>query len=225
MGSLKSEASAKKVGVHTLSPGMVLTDLLLEGATLENKQIFNILCEQVCPHVTLERPWCDEGMMSKHPACTNLTALPLFEHGVISVTPSPTELQLHCIWSTIPSWVCRQQGMHSGPDSVASIIQLTVKHAAPACRMHAEMLFGVFAARDSCSIPGATRAHGGGTQVSLHLHQVPHHPSGSGQVHVSPHQSHQVLQQARQVAMQLMLGVTVACNRQALWNPLNCCTD
>ena len=52
MGSLKAEASAKKVGVHTLSPGMVLTDLLLEGATLENKQIFNILCEQVCLHVT-----------------------------------------------------------------------------------------------------------------------------------------------------------------------------
>ena len=47
MGSLKAEASSKTVGVHTLSPGMVLTDLLLEGATLENKQIFNILCEQV----------------------------------------------------------------------------------------------------------------------------------------------------------------------------------
>lgn len=47
MGSLKAEASSKTVGVHTLSPGMVLTNLLLEGATLENKQIFNILCEQV----------------------------------------------------------------------------------------------------------------------------------------------------------------------------------
>ena len=47
MGSLKAEASSKTVGVHTLSPGMVLTDLLLEGATQENKQIFNILCEQV----------------------------------------------------------------------------------------------------------------------------------------------------------------------------------
>ena len=47
MGSLKAEASNKTVGVHTLSPGMVLTKLLLEGATLENKQIFNILCEQV----------------------------------------------------------------------------------------------------------------------------------------------------------------------------------
>ncbi len=47
MGSLKAEPSSKTVGVHTLSPGMVLTDLLLEGATQENKQIFNILCEQV----------------------------------------------------------------------------------------------------------------------------------------------------------------------------------
>lgn len=35
-----------QVGVHALSPGMVLTDLLLEGATPANKQIFNVLCEQ-----------------------------------------------------------------------------------------------------------------------------------------------------------------------------------
>lgn len=33
------------VGVHNLSPGMVLTELLLEGATPANKQAFNILCE------------------------------------------------------------------------------------------------------------------------------------------------------------------------------------
>ena len=34
-----------KVGIHNISPGMVLTDLLLEGATLENKRAFDILCE------------------------------------------------------------------------------------------------------------------------------------------------------------------------------------
>lgn len=34
------------VGVHTIQPGMVLTKLLLEGATVRNKQFFNILCEQ-----------------------------------------------------------------------------------------------------------------------------------------------------------------------------------
>jgi len=28
-----------------LSPGMMLTELLLEGATVANKQAFNILCE------------------------------------------------------------------------------------------------------------------------------------------------------------------------------------
>eukprot|EP00891_Asterochloris_glomerata_P001477 jgi/Astpho2/1477/Aster-05363 len=46
--SLKAEAGAltSPVGIHTLSPGMVLTDLLLDGATYANKQIFNILCEQ-----------------------------------------------------------------------------------------------------------------------------------------------------------------------------------
>jgi len=37
---------AASVRLHNLSPGMVLTDLLLEGATLENKLAFNILCEQ-----------------------------------------------------------------------------------------------------------------------------------------------------------------------------------
>lgn len=49
MGSLTHEVSElpNPVGVHTLSPGMVLTDLLLDGATHQNKQIFNILCEQV----------------------------------------------------------------------------------------------------------------------------------------------------------------------------------
>ena len=55
MGSLKAETSSKTVQVHTLSPGMVLTDLLLEGATTANKQIFNILCEQVsccCMHLS-----------------------------------------------------------------------------------------------------------------------------------------------------------------------------
>lgn len=44
--SLQAELSKKeKASIHTLSPGMVLTDLLLEGATEQNKQVFNILCE------------------------------------------------------------------------------------------------------------------------------------------------------------------------------------
>ncbi|KAK9861307.1 hypothetical protein WJX84_010189 [Apatococcus fuscideae] len=34
------------VGIHTISPGMVLTNLLLEGSTFANRQVFNILCEQ-----------------------------------------------------------------------------------------------------------------------------------------------------------------------------------
>eukprot|EP01026_Neomeris_dumetosa_P063310 TRINITY_DN6007_c0_g1_i2.p1 TRINITY_DN6007_c0_g1~~TRINITY_DN6007_c0_g1_i2.p1 ORF type:complete len:465 (-),score=45.21 TRINITY_DN6007_c0_g1_i2:439-1809(-) len=44
--SLQKELEKDKVGIHTLSPGMVLTDLLLEGATIANKQVFNVLCEQ-----------------------------------------------------------------------------------------------------------------------------------------------------------------------------------
>ncbi|KAL4589638.1 hypothetical protein LXL04_002546 [Taraxacum kok-saghyz] len=43
--SLFKESKKSKVGVHTASPGMVLTDLLLSGSTVQNKQMFNIICE------------------------------------------------------------------------------------------------------------------------------------------------------------------------------------
>ncbi|WOG94385.1 hypothetical protein DCAR_0313680 [Daucus carota subsp. sativus] len=43
--SLLKESKKSKVGVHTASPGMVLTDLLLSGSTVQNKQMFNIICE------------------------------------------------------------------------------------------------------------------------------------------------------------------------------------
>ncbi|KAM3348263.1 hypothetical protein ACQJBY_021898 [Aegilops geniculata] len=43
--SLMRESRRSKVGVHTASPGMVLTDLLLSGSSLQNKQMFNIICE------------------------------------------------------------------------------------------------------------------------------------------------------------------------------------
>ncbi|WJX30063.1 putative chlorophyll(ide) b reductase nyc1, chloroplastic, variant 2 [Trifolium repens] len=44
-GSLLKECKRSKVGVHTASPGMVLTELLLSGSTIQNKQMFNIICE------------------------------------------------------------------------------------------------------------------------------------------------------------------------------------
>jgi chlorophyll(ide) b reductase len=40
-----TRAFGNPVAVHTLSPGMVLTDLLLDGTTQANKAAFNILCE------------------------------------------------------------------------------------------------------------------------------------------------------------------------------------
>ncbi|XP_078428987.1 NAD(P)-binding Rossmann-fold superfamily protein [Wolffia australiana] len=43
--SLLEECKRSKVGVHTASPGMVLTELLLSGSSLRNKQMFNIICE------------------------------------------------------------------------------------------------------------------------------------------------------------------------------------
>lgn len=43
--SLLKECKRSKVGIHTASPGMVLTELLLSGSTLKNKQMFNIICE------------------------------------------------------------------------------------------------------------------------------------------------------------------------------------
>ncbi|KAK6149324.1 hypothetical protein DH2020_016849 [Rehmannia glutinosa] len=43
--SLLKESRRSKVGVHTASPGMVLTELLLSGSSVQNKQMFNIICE------------------------------------------------------------------------------------------------------------------------------------------------------------------------------------
>ncbi|RAL37198.1 hypothetical protein DM860_004120 [Cuscuta australis] len=43
--SLFKECKRTNVGVHTASPGMVLTDLLLSGSSVKNKQMFNIICE------------------------------------------------------------------------------------------------------------------------------------------------------------------------------------
>ncbi|KAL3532449.1 hypothetical protein ACH5RR_005970 [Cinchona calisaya] len=43
--SLLKESRRSNVGVHTASPGMVLTDLLLSGSSIRNKQMFNIICE------------------------------------------------------------------------------------------------------------------------------------------------------------------------------------
>ena len=40
------EAQDLKISIHTISPGMVLTDLLLSHAELKQKRVFNILAEQ-----------------------------------------------------------------------------------------------------------------------------------------------------------------------------------
>jgi chlorophyll(ide) b reductase len=42
---LRAETAPLGVHVHNLSPGMVITDLLLEGATPASKRVFNVLCE------------------------------------------------------------------------------------------------------------------------------------------------------------------------------------
>lgn len=42
----RGKPGLRGAGVHTVSPGMVLTDLLLEGATPAGKAAFNALCEQ-----------------------------------------------------------------------------------------------------------------------------------------------------------------------------------
>ncbi|KAG9136355.1 hypothetical protein Leryth_022671 [Lithospermum erythrorhizon] len=43
--SLLKECRRSNIGVHTASPGMVLTELLLSGSSVQNKQMFNIICE------------------------------------------------------------------------------------------------------------------------------------------------------------------------------------
>jgi len=64
MGSLKAEAAqaGAPVGVHTLSPGMVLTDLLLEGASDANKQA------RAWPPLALASRAPDGARDSRHPA-------------------------------------------------------------------------------------------------------------------------------------------------------------
>lgn len=44
--TLAEENKEKNIGIHTISPGMVLTDLILPHVTKENTKIFNILCEK-----------------------------------------------------------------------------------------------------------------------------------------------------------------------------------
>lgn len=44
-GSIVKESQKMNVGLHTASPGMVLTELLLSGSSIKNKQMFNIICE------------------------------------------------------------------------------------------------------------------------------------------------------------------------------------
>jgi chlorophyll(ide) b reductase len=55
--TLTKETEGSGVGVHTLSPGMVLTDLLLRNARPEAKRIFNILAEkpETVAHFLVER--------------------------------------------------------------------------------------------------------------------------------------------------------------------------
>lgn len=55
MGSLAVEGRARnsQVGLHTLSPGMIITDLLLSGATVGNKVHPPRLCGPT-PHTCLQ---------------------------------------------------------------------------------------------------------------------------------------------------------------------------
>ncbi|MFV2015323.1 MAG: hypothetical protein ACC656_07845, partial [Candidatus Heimdallarchaeota archaeon] len=43
--TLGKEMKDSKIGFHTLSPGMVLTDLIIPHVNSENAKVFNILCE------------------------------------------------------------------------------------------------------------------------------------------------------------------------------------
>jgi chlorophyll(ide) b reductase len=43
--TLQKELHKNDIGIHIISPGMMITDLLVEGTTDHEKYIFNILCE------------------------------------------------------------------------------------------------------------------------------------------------------------------------------------
>ncbi|OLS24578.1 MAG: 2-(R)-hydroxypropyl-CoM dehydrogenase [Candidatus Heimdallarchaeota archaeon LC_2] len=44
--TLAEENNGTNIGIHTISPGMVITDLIIPHVTSENANIFNILCEK-----------------------------------------------------------------------------------------------------------------------------------------------------------------------------------
>jgi len=46
VAELDAEGLSERVGLHTISPGMVLTDLLLRDTTPAMRQAFNVICEQ-----------------------------------------------------------------------------------------------------------------------------------------------------------------------------------
>jgi len=77
MGSLKAEAAqaGAPVGVHTLSPGMVLTDLLLEGASDANKQA------RAWPPLALASRAPEGAPDSRHPATPCAGAAHACTHG------------------------------------------------------------------------------------------------------------------------------------------------
>jgi len=117
MGSLNKEAekSGAPVRVHCLSPGMVLTDLLLAGATDRNKQVWYALASLKGSLLFCQRP----SFNPRHPALDRSmldvqTAIAATGCMILFVYPeSMLQSACHALWKEgnfHRSCVCRLHG-------------------------------------------------------------------------------------------------------------------
>jgi NADP-dependent 3-hydroxy acid dehydrogenase YdfG len=118
MASLTAECDAAglNVGVHTLSPGMVLTELLLDGATERNKQVFNVLCEhpETAAAYLVPRVRSVVARQSSMEYIRVLTSAPPLQLQTCSPCPSSTShLLRRCMLELVRRSVIQYVNMHA----------------------------------------------------------------------------------------------------------------
>ncbi len=151
--SLPSAAHAP-VRVHNLSPGMVLTDLLLEGATPRNKQarVGLVWCGEVCGGGSNQSsPLGLKGCYVLGMRCSR--------HAVLHARHKQLEMVACILTHKWLSW--------SGPSPLATA--------------HAGVQHPVRAPRDGGRLPGAPRPLCGGAWRPRRRHSLPHPRPRPGQ--------------------------------------------
>lgn len=150
LGSLKAEPASQtaRVGVHCLSPGMVLTNLLLEGASDANKQV------------------CYPQHFSKCPC----QLLPIVKVLLSRRVRAPSIVRLVTRGVTCP--------LHFLVQEQAATFRRCNWLSMCVCHRSADFQHPVRAAGDGGGVPGATSAHSGRARGGRPLHSLPHPASG-----------------------------------------------